>query len=77
MGSADIYVADRRPDGSFGNVRGLAGGVNTPYADFAPGFEPDGRYLYFTSERPGIVGPVEEGRPSGDLYRVSLEAAMQ
>ena len=74
MGNADIYIADKREEGSFGNVRNLGAQVNSVYSDFAPGLGPDGRYLYFTSERPGIVGPMEEGRPPGDLYKVSLES---
>ena len=47
------------------------------YTEFAPGISPDGQDLYFASERPGVVGPMEEGvRPPGDLYRVSLEAVV-
>ena len=74
LGQADIYIADRLEGNRFGNVRNLGSLVNSPYSDFAPGFSPDGRYLYFTSERPGVVGEMEEGRPPGDLYKVSLEA---
>lgn len=74
LGQADIYIADRLEGNLFGNVRNLGPLVNSTYSDFAPGFSPDGRYLYFTSERPGIVGEMQEGRPPGDLYKVSLEA---
>lgn len=71
---ADIYIADRQEAGSFSNVRNLGPQVNSTYTEFAPGLSPDGKYLYFTSERPGIVGAMEEGRPPGDLYSVSLES---
>jgi len=33
------------------------------------------RYLFFTSERPGIVPAVSAGeRPPGDLYRIEFGA---
>ena len=47
--------------------------VNSEYADFAPSWGPQGEYLYFTSERPGLVGEFPEGqRRPGDIYRVAL-----
>ena len=46
--------------------------INSPFTEFAPGF--GGGYLYFTSERPGVRGPVPDGeRPPGDVYRVRTE----
>ncbi len=53
----------------------LGGGVYSPFADFAPALSPDGRLVYFTSERPGVVpgGPDGE-RPPGDIYRVLAHA---
>jgi Tol biopolymer transport system component len=48
--------------------------VNTQYAEFAPGISPDGKYLFFTSERPGIVAATPEGRPPGDIYQVELSS---
>lgn len=76
-GDSDIYIADHVADGLFDNVRNAGPLVNSTYTEFAPGISPDGQYLYFASERPGVVGPMEEGvRPPGDLYRVSLEAVV-
>ena len=47
--------------------------INSAFSDFAPGIGADGHTLYFTSERPGLVGAGEvEGRPPGDLYFVDL-----
>ena len=48
--------------------------VNSPFADFAPAFSPDGRYLFFTSERPGIVPAQASGRPPGDIYQIDVAA---
>jgi hypothetical protein len=51
------------------------GVVSTADPDFAPSLRPDGRHLFFTSERPGVVASVLEGeRPPGDLYRIELDA---
>jgi hypothetical protein len=42
-------------------------GFNTPAAEFDPAFSPDGRRLYFHSDRPGGLGGT-------DLYAVDVEA---
>jgi Tol biopolymer transport system component len=50
--------------------------VNSRYADFAPAIDAAEQVLYFTSERPGIVGAQPDSvRPPGDLYQVKLRDA--
>lgn len=73
MGASDIYIADHLGAGVFGNVRSVGETVNSPYTEFAPGLSPDGKRLFFASERPGIVGPIAEGRPPGDLYSAPFD----
>jgi Tol biopolymer transport system component len=47
--------------------------ANSSDADFAPAIDPSGRYLYFTSERPGVAPRPPSGtRPPGDVYRIPL-----
>jgi hypothetical protein len=71
-GGADLWVTAREND-RWGSSRRLGSGVNSPFADFAPALDPIGRFLFFTSERPGVVGPVSAGsRPPGDIYRIAL-----
>lgn len=66
-GSSDLLVACRVASG-WGRPRRLPDPVNSQFAEFAPAMA--GEYLYFTSERPGIVGPQPDSiRPPGDLYR--------
>lgn len=69
LGGADLFVSCRGTDRSWGPPRVLGEPINSAFTEFAPGLHPDGT-LYFTSERPGIMGPVPEGvRPPGDIYR--------
>lgn len=72
VGGPDLW-ASRFRDGAWSAPVNL-GGVNSPQADFAPAFSPDGRYLLFTSERPGVVPAPETGRPPGDIYQIEVSA---
>jgi hypothetical protein len=74
IGGADLWGSCRQGD-DWGEPVNLGERVNSRYADFAPSFTADGRWLFFTSERPGVVGPRPEGeRPPGDLYYVRVDA---
>lgn len=57
-----------------GEPTSLGAPVNSSFTEFAPGLSGRG-HLLFTSQRPGIVGDLEEGaRRPGDLYYVELAA---
>lgn len=73
LGAADLWVTFRQP-GGWSEPRNLGPAVNSPHADFAPGLSPDGKILYFTSERPGVVPQATTGRPPGDIYSVPVAA---
>jgi len=71
----DLFVSCRTGSG-WAEPRPLAASVNSAYADFAPALDPRETTLYFTSERPGIVGALPDSvRPPGDIYRIGLAAA--
>jgi hypothetical protein len=72
-GGADLH-ASRFRDGAWTPARNLGAVVNSPQADFAPSFSPDGRYLFFTSERPGVLPAPASGRPPGDIYQIDVES---
>jgi len=74
LGENDLYIARRGPGATWSPPQHLGTTVNTPRAEFAPGLSPDGRYLFFTSERPGVVPAPTEGRPPGDIYQIELSA---
>ncbi len=77
-GSADLYISYPTLDGNWSNPQNLGPKVNSSYTEFAPGISADGMYLFFTSERPGMV-PKDSttGRPPGDLYIVRLQKILE
>lgn len=56
MGGRDLYIAERKPDGSYGNVKNLGPVINTKYNEDAPYWHPDGTTLYFSSEGHNSIG---------------------
>ncbi len=49
FGGSDIYVAERLPDGSWGNVTNLGPNVNTEFDEDAPHIHRDDKTLFFSS----------------------------
>ncbi|MDX1476079.1 MAG: hypothetical protein R3301_00180 [Saprospiraceae bacterium] len=75
-GTPDLFISWNE-DGQWTELVNLGDAVNSPYADFAPALSKDDKTLYFSSERPGIVGEQAEGlRPPGDLYEIDLQAVL-
>lgn len=73
LGGPDLYISFQQ-DGNWSNAQNLGRSVNSEYADFAPCLSPDGAYLFFTSERPGVVPEgVVDGRPPGDIWQVDFD----
>lgn len=64
-GSYDLWMARRTKPGAPWS-EALPVPFNTPAKEFDPAFSPDGRELYFFSDRPG-------GRGGDDIYRVSFD----
>ncbi len=50
-GNADIYCAKRNTDGSWGEPQNLGAPINTKGTEMAPFLHPDGRTLYFSSDK--------------------------
>lgn len=72
-GGADLYLRRLR-GGAWSAATNLGAAINSSFADFAPAFSPDGRYLFFTSERPGVAPTPPSGRPPGDIYQIDVAA---
>lgn len=73
----DLFISFNE-NGEWSEFQNLGTKVNHPdYADFAPGLSKDDNILFFTSERPGIMGKQPDGvRPPGDIYWVNLELVL-
>ena len=64
FGKLDIWVSQRPSlDDSWGTLQNPGPNINSSNIDMAPGFTPDGHWLYFHSDRPGGCGP-----SGSDLY---------
>jgi Tol biopolymer transport system component len=85
-GSADLYVSYRK-DGRWQPAHHLRAPFSTPARDYSPRFSPDGKYIYFSSERRDSLPP--QSKPltyaelekrlrstlngGGNIYRISRE----
>lgn len=56
LGRCDLYVANKQPDGTWGNVQNLGPNVNTEHWDSHPALSHSEDTLYFVSDRPGGFG---------------------
>lgn len=59
LGSGDLYVSFRQPNGTWTGAQSLGNTINTETDDFCPYLSPDGKYLFYASR--------------GDVYWVSSE----
>lgn len=63
FGDADLYVCFKKPDGSWTRARNMGASINTEATEFCPSVTPDGKYLFFASNR-GQHRNYSEGRLS-------------
>jgi hypothetical protein len=52
-GDYDLYISTRNPGGSWSEPVNLGAGVNTRYQELYPVVSPEGKYLFFLSNRAG------------------------
>lgn len=58
MGRCDIYISFKR-DGVWSESRNIGPSINSKHWDSQPSISPDGRELYFVSNRPGGYGNMD------------------
>ncbi len=72
---SDLFISCRAGS-AWTEPRALSDAVNTKYAEFAPAIDLAETVLYFTSERPGMIGVLPDSiRPPGDIYRIGAKGA--
>lgn len=88
LGGGDLYVSFKGEDGAWSKASHLEAPLNSERLDYCPSISPDGRFLFFTSDRaaarfaPGQrlatadIGAMEAspGNGRGDIYWVSIRA---
>jgi hypothetical protein len=50
-GEGDLWVSFRKPGGSWSEALNLGDAVNTPATNFCPAVSPDGKYIFFSTNR--------------------------
>ncbi|UCE23192.1 MAG: PD40 domain-containing protein [Candidatus Zixiibacteriota bacterium] len=53
FGGGDLYISFRNEDGSWTRAKNMGGGINTNGHDYCPAISPDGKYLFYTSNKNG------------------------
>jgi hypothetical protein len=90
LGLYDLYVSYNR-DGAWTPAKSLGPKINTSARDYSPRLSPDGRYLFFTSEKDFATNPLkkpltydelERGlrslqNGSGNIYQIDLASALR
>lgn len=51
-GSSDLYISFRQENGEFGNPVNLGGVINTKYLEHNPHISGDGKFFFFSSDKP-------------------------
>jgi len=71
FGSGDIYISFRQNDGSFGKPVNLGTSINTEMNERFPSISPDGKYLFFVSDKK--LYQHDENNPKGysELVEIS------
>jgi Tol biopolymer transport system component len=79
-GSGDLYIAFRGSDGRWRKAINMGAKVNSPAFEFCPSLSPDGKHLFFTSQRMDTSLQMHypllkklhsrPGNGNGDIYRI-------
>jgi hypothetical protein len=73
FGKSDLFISYRKPDGTWTKPKNMGPGINSAYKDEYPYVSPDGKYLFFNSNRPSSLNrkPIEDG--PGNIYWVDAK----
>lgn len=68
LGKSDLFISFRDQDGTWSEPINMGPKINSPYKDEYPYVTPDGKYLFFNSNRPSILNdkPIPDG--PGNIY---------
>ena len=72
-GLSDLFISFRKKDGSWGTLKNLGSKINSKYKDEFPYISPDGKYLFFNSNRPSELNSKRIPDGPGNMYWVSID----
>ncbi|UCE25506.1 MAG: PD40 domain-containing protein [Candidatus Zixiibacteriota bacterium] len=63
LGRSDLFISFRKQDGTWSEPTNMGPAINSAYKDEYPYITPDGRYLFFNSNRPSSINkrPIPDG----------------
>ncbi len=67
-GMQDIFIMFKKGDGSWTKAINMGRKINTPNSESFPYVSPDGKYLFFNSNRPSILNAKRRGNFFGNIY---------
>lgn len=73
QGRSDLFISFRNRDGTWTEPWNMGPTINSPFKDEYPYVTPDGKYLFFNSNRPSSLNqkPIEDG--PGNMYWVDAQ----
>ncbi len=73
QGRSDLFICFRNRDGTWTVPRNMGPAINSAFKDEYPCVTPDGKYLFFNSNRPSSLNqkPIEDG--PGNIYWVDAQ----
>jgi len=70
FGRSDLFISFRTSDGSWTEPTNMGARINSPQKDEYPFVTPDGRYLFFNSNRPSALNETTIPEGPGNIYWV-------
>jgi len=70
LGATDLYLALRRPDGTWSKPRNLGPKINSGHFEFGARISPDKKYMFFTRSNGWFENPYHD---TSDIYWVELK----
>lgn len=71
LGRSDLFISFREHDNSWSKPVNMGPDVNSKYKDEYPFVTPDGKYLFFNSNRPSSFNPEPIAEGPGNIYWVT------
>jgi len=67
QGGGDLYISLKDENGNWTTAQNMGPQINSPALDYCPSISPDGKYLFFTSQRADMPAYSETQRNYKDL----------